>query len=234
MWISHEESPVNAAGASPSTALSDASRRDPAPSKSEPAADFQEWGALVEEIRQGDQRAMEQLYKIFAKGIRFQLCRQLGLQELDDKVHDIFLIVVQAIQRGDLREPERLMGFVRTVLRRQVATHISKLVHSRRENVAADASLLVSDARQNPEESLLSAQKVQLMREALRGISSRDREILTRFYLLEQPPAQICAEMGLSETQFRLLKSRAKARFGEQGRKRLSNTLRFFLRRSAR
>ncbi len=234
MWISHEQSSAEATGVAPATVAAEPVKADPALSKPAPAAEYQEWGTLVEEIRQGDQRAMEQLYKIFAKGIRFQLCRQLGLQELDDKVHDIFLIVVQAIQRGDLREPERLMGFVRTVLRRQIATHITKLVHSRRDSVAADASLLVSDSRQNPEESLLNAQKVQLMREALRGISPRDREILTRFYLLEQPPAQICAEMGLSETQFRLLKSRAKARFGEQGRKRLSNTLRFFLRKPAR
>lgn len=234
MWITHEESTAGATGVSPATAPSEAAKIEPVRSKPAPVPEFQEWGTLVEEIRQGDQRAMEQLYKIFAKGIRFQLCRQLGLQELDDKVHDIFLIVVQAIQRGDLREPERLMGFVRTVLRRQVATHITKLVHSRRDNITADASLLVSDTRQNPEESLLNAQKVQLMRDALRGISPRDREILTRFYLQEQSPAQICAEMGLSETQFRLLKSRAKARFGEQGRRRLSNPLRFFLRKSGR
>jgi DNA-directed RNA polymerase specialized sigma24 family protein len=56
----------------------------------------------------------------------------------------------------------------------------------------------------------------------LRSISRRDREILTRFYLLEQTQEQICSQMGLSENQFRLLKSRAKARFSELGRRRLS------------
>ena len=66
---------------------------------------------------------MEELYQLFSKGIRFYLCRQLGPQELDDKVHDTFVVVVQAIRRGDLREPERLMGFVRTIVRRQVAAH---------------------------------------------------------------------------------------------------------------
>ena len=47
---------------------------------------------------------------------------------LDDKVHDTFLVVVQAIRRGELRDPQRLMGFVRTVVRRQVAAHIDKVV----------------------------------------------------------------------------------------------------------
>jgi hypothetical protein len=40
--------------------------------------------------------------------------------------------------------------------------------------------------------------------------------------LLEQTQEQICAEMNLTETQFRLLKSRAKARFGELGRRALT------------
>jgi RNA polymerase sigma-70 factor, ECF subfamily len=43
-----------------------------------------------------------------------------------------------------------------------------------------------------------------------------------RFYLNEEPQEQICREMALTETQFRLLKSRAKARFGEIGKKKLT------------
>src|SRR5450759_4899274 len=98
-----------------------------------------DWALLVSKIQAGDDEGMSDLYGVFSRGIRFHLCRQLGTQELDDKVHDTFLIVVQAIQRGDLREPERLMGFVRTVVRRQVAAYIDKAVHRRREEVEMDA-----------------------------------------------------------------------------------------------
>jgi RNA polymerase sigma-70 factor, ECF subfamily len=48
------------------------------------------------------------------------------------------------------------------------------------------------------------------------------REILTRFYLQEESQEEICAVMILTETQFRLLKSRAKSRFGELGKKKLA------------
>src|ERR1700681_2559511 len=72
------------------------------------------WLTLVESIQKGEGSGMEELYRVFSRGVRFYLCRQLGPQDLDDKVHDTFLIVVQAITRGELREPERLMGFVRT------------------------------------------------------------------------------------------------------------------------
>jgi RNA polymerase sigma-70 factor (ECF subfamily) len=109
------------------------------------------WSELVERIRRDDPSGMEELYRVFARGIRFYLCRQLGPQELDDRVHDTFLIVVQAIRRGDLREPERLMGFVRTVVRRQVAAHIDELVHSRRDEVEIDVNTRLADLTWNPE-----------------------------------------------------------------------------------
>ena len=164
---------------------------------------------------------MEQLYGLFARGIRYYLCRQLGPQELEDKVHDTFVIVVQAIRRGDLREPERLMGFVRTVVRRQVAGYIDQVVHSRREELNLDVGVRVADRRNDPEQSAAFKQKVDFMRNVLSSLSLRDQEILTRFYLHEQSQEQICEEMNLTETQFRLLKSRAKARFGEIGKRKL-------------
>jgi hypothetical protein len=102
-----------------------------------------DWQALVDRVRKGDDAGMAELYRLFAKGIRFYLCRQLGAQEIDDKVHDTFLFV-KTMRHGDLREPERLMGFVRTVVRRWVAAHIDHLVHRRRDHInfmSARASL---------------------------------------------------------------------------------------------
>lgn len=193
------------------------------------------WTPLVESARAGDNEAIEELYRLLARGIRFFLCRHLGTQDLEDRVHDTFLIIVRAIQSGGLREPERLMGFVRTVLRRQVASFIEESVSSRREHADLEVGGRVADHRHDPEQRLMREQRVQLMLQVLRSISPRDREILTRFYLYEQTPEQICKEMDLTETQFRLLKSRAKARFAELGRRQLStNPILRLLRRSAK
>jgi RNA polymerase sigma-70 factor (ECF subfamily) len=193
------------------------------------------WVELVERIQSGATDGMSELYALFSKGIRFYLCRQLGSQELDDKVHDTFLVVVQAIRRGELRDPQRLMGFVRTVVRRQVAAHIDKVVHLRKEQMDLDAGMRLIDPRGNPEDAAIFRQRNQIIRKVLRELGDRDREILTRFYLYEQSQDQICSEMALTETQFRLLKSRAKARFGELGRKKLAHRSlqAFFMRTSA-
>ena len=187
-----------------------------------PAVD---WPLLVQQLQAGDSEALEQLYGLFARGIRFHICRQLGPQEIDDKVHDTFLIVVHAIQKGDLRDPDRLMGFVRTIVRRQIATYIMAAVNNRREKLDLDKeSRLVDATAINPEIKAISHEKRELIERVLAGMSERDRQILTRFYLYEQSPEQICDEMELSFTHFRLLKSRAKARFGEIGRKKVQRS----------
>jgi RNA polymerase sigma-70 factor (ECF subfamily) len=186
-----------------------------------PSVTDESWGSLVTRLQAGDAAAMAELYQVFAKGIRFYLCRQVGPQELDDRVHDAFLVVVQSIQRGELRDPRRLMGFVRTVVRRMVAAQIDREVQIRRETIELEHGDKIADHRANPEKSFILRQKINLIREILGDMTGKDREILDRFYVEEQLPERICDEMKLSITQFRLLKSRAKARFGELGRKKL-------------
>jgi RNA polymerase sigma-70 factor, ECF subfamily len=177
------------------------------------------WSGLVERIRCGDPSGMEDLYRVFSKGIRFHLYRQFGPQDLDDKVHDVFLVITQSIRRGDVREPERLMGYVRTVVRRQVAAHIQGVMEQRRNWTEVELGGSLRDRLPSPEHALIQQQNMELAHRILNSIPKRDREVLVRFYLQEQPPRQICHDLELTETQFRLIKSRAKARFGALGKR---------------
>jgi RNA polymerase sigma-70 factor (ECF subfamily) len=183
-------------------------------------SDVRDWAQIVARIREGDTSAMEELYAIFARGIRYFLLRNLGSEELDDRVHDCFVIVTEAIQNGELRDPARLMGYVRTVVKRQIASAIDTAVDHRRTHVDYDETMFsVTDFKNDPEQSIISRQRSEIARKVMLSISRRDREILDRFYVQEQPQEQICDEMGLSATQFRLLKSRAKTRFGNLGKR---------------
>ena len=199
----------------------DAPAPAPAPAP-EPGETPQPWVAVVEGIQADDPHAMEQLYRVFTTGIRFYLCRQLGPQDLDDKVHDAFLTIAQSIRRGDLREPERLMGYVRTILRRQVAGYIAAAVEARRSRVDAERGPVLRDRQPDPERNAIERENLELAMRVLNSMPHRDREVLMRFYLKEQSPQQICRDMRLSKTQFRLTKSRAKARFTELGRARFA------------
>ena len=170
------------------------------------------WSAVVEQIRAGDPKGEELLYLNLVSGARLFLQRRLGTQDVEDRVHDIFVIVIESIRRGDLREPERLMGFVRTVLNRQLSAEISRIVRTRESSIGLESAAKLAAADPSPEHQAYTQEKVALMKRVLRKMSEREFEVLTRFYLREQPPERIRLEMGLTETQFHLLKSRAKAR----------------------
>jgi RNA polymerase sigma factor (sigma-70 family) len=206
----------------------------PNPEPPPDAAQDVDWFDLVCRIQQNESAALEQLYGLISRGIKILIVRQLGRQDVDDRVHDTFLLVVQAIQRGELREPERLLAFARTIVRRRISQYIERSAAARRDTLTGEATTWVPGTDESPEEAAIKSQNGDIMVEVLRSLSRKDREILSRFYLLEQPAEQICEDMGLTETQFRLLKSRAKARFAEEGRRRTSKSRirNFFVRKS--
>jgi RNA polymerase sigma-70 factor, ECF subfamily len=181
-----------------------------------------DWKNVVDLIQRGDPAGEEILYRTLVRGARRFLQRRLGTQDVDDRVHDVFLIVAGTIRRGDIQHPERLMGFVRTVLYRQLSLAIGDVIRDRDRSGDLAETAHLTAAELTPEQRAIAGQKVTLMRQVLREMSDRDFEVLSRFYLREQPPEQICREMGLTQTQFQLLKSRAKARLADRMRRKLA------------
>jgi RNA polymerase sigma factor (sigma-70 family) len=114
------------------------------------------------------------------------------------------------------------MGFVCTVTQRRVAAQIDTAVKRRHREADFDSAPQLDALGLNPEAMALARERAEIAQSALAELLPRDREILERFYLKEQTQEQICAEMNLTETQFRRGKSRAKERFGAIGQKKLS------------
>jgi len=188
-----------------------------APSLAQPglrASSSHDWAAIVDRIQAGEEAGILELYQVLNRGMRYCLARQLGHQDLEDRLHETFLIVVAAIREKKVREPQRIMGFVRTVVQRQIAGYIEQVVRHRRTEGELAPGLDIADPRHSPEQVAMISQRAEFMAFVLTQMPPKQREILQRFYLREQTPEQICQEMSLTETQFRLAKSRAKAAFG--------------------
>jgi RNA polymerase sigma factor (sigma-70 family) len=194
--------------------------------KSGPCAPSEtDWSDTVRQIRAGDPAGEEKLYRHLESGARIFFRRRLRTEDVDDQVHNLFVVLVEAIRRGDLREPAKLMGFVRTVLHRQLGLEISRTIRAREASIDLESAGELMNAAPSPEQRAAEEEKVDLMKRALRKMSERDFEVLTRFYLHEQPAERIRKEMGLTGTQFDLLKSRAKARLVKAIKSTMSRTL---------
>ena len=180
-----------------------------------------QWTSLVARVQAGDSSGMADLYALISRGMRPYLARQLEPQDFQDSVHEIYVDVIHAIRQGQLREPERLMGFVRTVTRRKVAVYIDTAARNRRNHAESGRMYWLASPQQNPELAMISRQQRDLVQWTLAHLTGREADILRRFYLKEESPARIRLEMGLTETQFRLLKWRSKAHFEQLSRRKL-------------
>src|SRR5438477_3156807 len=133
-----------------------------------------DWRIVVDQIRRGEPAGEETLYRELSGGARLFLQRRLGVTDVEDQVHDVFLIVVQAILNNALREPERLMGFVRTVLYRQLNLAISGRVEARENQDVTDSASRLFSSSPNPEQSAIEAERVQVMQRGMRRMKATD------------------------------------------------------------
>jgi RNA polymerase sigma factor (sigma-70 family) len=174
--------------------------------------------AVVGKIQRGDEAGIQDLYAALLNGACARLLRRADPETREDRRHEVLVIVVEAIRGGELRDPNRLMGFVWTVTRRRITAYIRDAILRRRRFVSDEGIDVPMPVGQSPEARLVDRERLERMRQTVRCLKPRDREILRRFYLGEQPPEQICREMRLTSTQFRLYKSRAIARCGDRVR----------------
>jgi DNA-directed RNA polymerase specialized sigma24 family protein len=101
-----------------------------------------------------------------------------------------------------------------TIARRQLTNNIGRASRQRLDFVDADeAHHYVPDPAASPDQVSAALQQPRLMREMLEHLDSTDREVLERFYVRAETREAICQQLGLTVDQFRLSKSRAKAKF---------------------
>jgi DNA-directed RNA polymerase specialized sigma24 family protein len=175
---------------------------------------------LVGRIEKRNPAALEELYGM-VKNFTWFLMRQLGPDDLQDSLHDVYVTVAEAIAAGKLRDPERLRAFLTTVTRFYTYTQIERRVQSRNRFTGLDGVAADVPDGSDVETGLYNRQRVTFVRDILRRMPAVDCEILRRFYLEEQSKEQICREMRLTPTQFRNMKSQAKLALTEIGLRRL-------------
>jgi RNA polymerase sigma-70 factor, ECF subfamily len=182
-----------------------------------------DWPDLLCRVQNRECTAVDELYTLISRGLLFLLRRRLPLDEAKDRLHEVFLILIDAIQGGRIDDARAFPGYAVTVAKRQAWTQIRGRSAGRECN-CEDGTLerVFASGKDDPYEILAGAEQHELLDRALHLLHPRQREVLDRFYVQEESKAEICEAMSLTDTQFRLLKSRAKARFGEVGRDALT------------
>lgn len=171
---------------------------------------------LVNRIRAGDLQAEAELVERYSQGVQVILRREVSnTASVEDLYQETFCIVLEKIRRGDVREPEKLSGFVLGVARNLIIDHFRRATR-----LANEASVDAAEPLPNPApdqfEELLLKEKSDLIWQIFKAMpNKRDIQVLLRFYIAEEDKERICADLGLTKRYFNVVLDRARERFRE-------------------
>lgn len=168
--------------------------------------------ALVARILTGDKGAEAELVERYSRGVRAIIRNNGGRDATEDLCQDAFVIALEKICRGELREPEKLSGFICHLARNLALAHARRATARKKVGIAAAESAISPDP--DPLEQIIRQERAELIRRVLAQMKQkRDREILWRFYIDGDDKQQICTELELTDLQFNQVVFRARERF---------------------
>ena len=172
---------------------------------------------LVRLIIAGDQLAEVELVQRYSRGVSIIIRRQVkNAADVEDLCQETFKIALEKIRRGEVREPEKLSGFISSLARNLAIGHLRR--PSRHVSLNEDKI----DPAPNQYDELLQQERAKIVRQVISEMTSeRDRQILFRFYIAEEEKEKICADLELTSLNFNRVISRALKRFTQLCKKKI-------------
>ena len=171
---------------------------------------------IVRRIIAGDPAAEDEVVRRYEHGVAVIIDHIVRSQSATEDVsQETFRIVLEKLRRGNLRQPERLSGFVCSVARNTAIEHIRRAKRSNSREESGDAERL-PDPAPSQLDQILTKERAKVVRQTILELNvERDRDLLFRYYVAEEDKDRICLDLGLTRAQFNNVIYRALARFKE-------------------
>lgn len=172
---------------------------------------------LVQRILSGDPEAETELVQRFSRALTF-LLRRLTRDEAmaEDLYQETFRLVIEKVRRGELREAERLPGFVSSMARNLFLGSARRGGRRQKWQGDPEATETAPDPAPGQLQKLLAQERAAMVRQVLAELKNdRDREILSRYYIADQDKDVICRDLDLSDLHFNRVLFRARQRYKE-------------------
>ncbi|HKX31428.1 MAG TPA: sigma-70 family RNA polymerase sigma factor [Blastocatellia bacterium] len=169
---------------------------------------------LVNRVKAGDPQAKVEIVERYDRGIRFIIRQDVNDHAAADDIYqETFRIVFEKIRRGEVREPEKLTGFVWAVVRNLIIRYFRRTARQA-QLVEAEGQESFPHPAPDQLEMLLQKEKDELVRQVFNRMrNKRDIQVLFRFYIIEESKQQICADLGLTNLDFNHIIYRARNRY---------------------
>lgn len=170
--------------------------------------------SLVAAVSEGDPLQHELYVKYRRPLLQVLLARRVTPDVAQDLMQRTFVQAIQKIRSEGLMEPDKLGGYLHRTACNMAAKYWRGELSRPHESVD-DRHDLSDEAAPTLEERVDHELLARCVRELMAKLpTSRDREVLMRFYLHEESKASVCKDLELSGLQFNQVLWRARQRFG--------------------
>lgn len=162
----------------------------------------------VQRLRAGDSPTEEHFVGYFRQLLRIKLrARYLSADVVEDLQQETFARVFRKLRTEEgIRQPESIGAFVNSVCNFVLQEHYRSLG---RERSGEEEDLDPPDKVLNLEKLAIAEQVNQRVREAVKSLSPRERELISKVFFQEKEKDEVCAELGVSRDYLRVLMHRA-------------------------
>lgn len=174
-------------------------------------------GDLVRRVAGGERSAEAALLARFGRGVRALARRQCRPHDpaAEDIAQDVLIGVLERIRAGAIVDPQALPAYLRVAV-----VHAASAEYRRRRDrgatVPVDAVADLDSGQPGPPQRLDSDQLAAALQRLLPELPvRRDREVLRRFYLMEEDKDAVCSDLSIDHGHFHRVVHRARQRFGE-------------------
>ena len=165
---------------------------------------------LCDRVRAGDQQAIEELYRL-VRGRVAGSARNCYRDHWEDRIHDTFLALLEAIRNRSLRyecEPV-LITWAQTVVRQANGDGLLRWKkHNRQLDHLPHVQRSAKSETEPPDEWLEREEILAMLNHALPQVLASQRAVLQALYVDGLSREETIARLNLNDTSYRLLKWR--------------------------
>jgi RNA polymerase sigma factor (sigma-70 family) len=156
------------------------------------------------------------LVRLYKNGIAIIIGRIVHNESAtEDLSQETFRIALEKIRDGDVREPERLSGFICGVARNIAIEYVRRMRRLVNQEEVGNAEQ-IPDPHPDQFEQLWRKERAEIVRQVLNEMKvQRDSDVIFRFFIADEDGDTICADLGLTKRQFSLILYRALRRYRE-------------------
>jgi RNA polymerase sigma-70 factor, ECF subfamily len=168
--------------------------------------------SYVDRLRDGEPDTERHFFAYFGELLGIMLrARYLSPERIDDVRQETLTRVIATLRRdGGVRQPERFGAFVNSTCKNVLRENMRDF---HKAQPLQPNHLDVPDKIVDLERQLITAETKQKVREILKEMKPRDRELLAAIFLEEKGKEEVCQKFGVEREYLRVLLHRAKERF---------------------